>query len=271
MNSPTDFIQSPYFINIILLPSLFVIAVVFVCWWYEKKLKELNSNYLYLKNKDEKYRIEFPKSQEKWQAEIRKQTDLFQEERKKNYAHVKTIQQFTDDRDMWMNATTVAQKAAKMRGDELLELQDANERIQKTNQSLLNKTNEQQKAIKELASVVVNITKLKLAHQSHIKDLQAENAALYEIITSLAQDLPEKEAVKAEMEFYDTISEIKEGDKFLCTESYRCGDTDWHYKRGTIYISPWNEFLTEEGNTPINWASTTWGDKINAHFKKIKP
>ena len=259
MQNILHFLTSPYFINIILLPSLFVIAVVFVCWWYEKKLKELNSNYLYLKNKDERYRIEFPKSQEKWQAEIRKQTDLFQEERKKNYAHVKTIQQFTDDRDMWMNATTVAQKAAKMRGDELIEYQQANERIQKTNQSLLNKVNELRKQMKP--EWVYEI----------LSELQSENAAPYEIITSLAQDLPEKEAVKAEMEFYDTISEIKEGDKFLCTESYRCGDTDWHYKRGTIYISPRNAFLTEEGNTPISWASTTGVDKINAHFKKIKP
>jgi hypothetical protein len=158
MQNLLQYLQTPYPYTWILFAALIIaIAIIAVKQGViDEAVSEYNKQSDILFNKESEI--------EKWQAEVRKQTELAlelkgQSEKYKSAAYelIGTIETYIKERELCIKAKEEAQRIAMQRGDELLKLEDARLYLEKKSKALTDGVNELSRENAGLIEIVLNL------------------------------------------------------------------------------------------------------------------
>ncbi len=143
--------------------------------------------------------------------------------------------------------------------------ESANRNYEKLNKDLENANSIQAKAYQSLLNNNNKLHReLKLARNPKPTSGLDLNYLEANLDKALERDFPSPD------EYYDTITEINNGDVFLCVEDYGLMGA-FNFYANREYASEINQFITSHDGSPVRWCSESWQININKHFKKLKP
>lgn len=281
-------IQSIVWTSIIAVVAGVIIAMI------KDKIDYWKDCFQYLKGKNHKAEVRYEKKEEAWQGEIRAKVEIIQGYQVKVKEHEATIAAFTTDRAIYISAKEDAEKARdlavnqlehadrtlhkeletqqKFHEDELLKLEDANQYIQKRNDTLNNE------------NIRLRKGPLSISYERSVNTCHEQSElieALYELIISLAHDLPEPKELrnevslkcaeqllsKPEYEFYDTITSIQNGDKFLCVKDWVGRFANGGFLEGELYESYEDGTIRTKTGKDDFWDNALY--QANQQFRKL--